>query len=152
MVQELAPAPIMIGAGSWGKRLFVTKRKGNIHWNQRSESHICITSGAETATNVPYDSRNNPGRRTIRPATNTRKPPPSPPPPIASLLLLLQHCHESRNTSCLQLEGFAGSRSQRPRLPDRSSTRETGAQAPPRGSSSRRGEGGQQQSSIWCRK
>jgi len=27
-----------------GKRLFVTKRKGNIHWNQRSESHICITS------------------------------------------------------------------------------------------------------------
>jgi hypothetical protein len=38
-----------------------------------SESHIGITSGAETATNVPYDSRNN--QRTIPLATNTRPSP-----------------------------------------------------------------------------
>jgi hypothetical protein len=57
----------------------VKNSEENIHWNVvkgtfigMSESHRGITSGAETATNVPFDSRNN--RRTIRLATNTRPP------------------------------------------------------------------------------
>ena len=41
-----------------------------------SESHIGITSGAETATNAPYDSRRN-NRRTLRLAKNTSTQPPS---------------------------------------------------------------------------
>ena len=57
----------------------VKNSEENIHWNVvkgtfigMSESHRGITSGAETATNVPFDSRNN--RRTIPLATNTRTP------------------------------------------------------------------------------
>jgi hypothetical protein len=38
--------------------LFITKRNGNIHWNVRiAQRH---DNGAETATNVPYDSKTKP--------------------------------------------------------------------------------------------
>jgi hypothetical protein len=61
----------MLRVAGGGKGCLLRNVKGT--FIGMSESRKGITSGAETATNVPCDSRNN--RRTIRPATNILNPP-----------------------------------------------------------------------------
>jgi hypothetical protein len=97
----------------WGKGCLLRNVMGT--FIGMSESRKGITSGAETATNVPCDSTNN--RRTIRPATNiltppsdsagTPGPPENPPPPFTRLL-------------DLEDEGEGGGPPEEPRAPTES--------------------------------